>query len=121
MAFDAFPERVQATHTGREPEVYARADGYIAVPLSLAGPREGDAFELPGAGLVVRPAGPEEPDAAATAVYQSEDGGLAVPTGRLFVQLAEGEQAAQRESDFNAAGFVVDPEDNKEYYFSRRD
>jgi hypothetical protein len=42
------------------------------------------------------------------AVYQSEDGGLSVPTGRLFVQLAEGQQAAQREGDFRAAGFVVD-------------
>lgn len=52
---------------------------------------------------------PELTDAALGPVYRRADSGdLVVPTGRVFVRLAEGESIAERRADLQAAGFQLE-------------
>lgn len=101
-----YPERVAGSPGAPGP--YARVPDCYAVPAGGKAPKEGVLLKLGhGATAVVRSEQPPA-DPRAVCVYKTPDGGLVVPTGRVFVRFAEGDSAARHEGAIKAAGYRVE-------------
>jgi hypothetical protein len=90
---------------------YSRSDEWVAIPLAKdASPPANARFLLENDGIAVVPKSPAvEAAEDVRPVYRIEPGGHpAVPTGRVFVRLREGEPANERNDDFARAGYVIE-------------
>jgi hypothetical protein len=90
---------------------YSRSDEWVAIALAKdASPPANARFLLENDGVAVVP----KSAAVAAAedlrpVYRIEPGGQpAVPTGRVFVRLREGQPASEQHDDFAQAGYVIE-------------
>jgi hypothetical protein len=83
-------------------------------PLELDLPAEGrlrradDVVAVHDAEVAVKPLRDARDARSVGPVYRRSGGSLAVPTGRVFVRLGEGESVRTRTSELEAAGFQVE-------------
>ena len=105
-----FPREL-LVETTPQPTRYVLAGAYYAVTGPVDDRRHGDAvFHLDEEHLTVfrRQDGAALPGSDAGPVYRvTEQGPLAVPTGKVFVRFAEGQSIEDRRGDIEAAGFRI--------------